>query len=133
MCNWSVASPLERELIPADAGAELAVSEVAKKQFQSWRLMRQLVLQHLGREHAQAAKLVNRYRRRKQLQVGDTVLVADPKLTKERAGRAPWKRPLGNFGRITEVTYNKANIRGADGTLLRDVHHDWIVSDPSGG
>ena len=62
MCNWSVASPLERELIPADAGAELVDSEVAKKQFQSWRLMRQLVLQHLGREHAQAAKLVNRYR-----------------------------------------------------------------------
>ena len=41
--RWSLASPLERELIGAEEGAPLAISEVAKQQFEDWRLMRALV------------------------------------------------------------------------------------------
>ena len=48
--KWSLASPLERELICYDESAQMAVSDIAKKQFQDWQLLRGIVLQHLGRE-----------------------------------------------------------------------------------
>ena len=128
--RWSLASPLERELLPADAGEPLAVTEIARNQFQEWRTMRQLVLQHLGREGRRSAALANRYRPSRQLHEGDHVLVSDPKLTKERAGRAPWKRPLGNYGRVIAVKGSKVDIRCADGVLLKDVHADWVVVIP---
>ena len=123
-------APLERELLAGDSAESLAITDVAREQFEQWTAMRLLVLQHVGREGRRHAELVNRYRRAKQLHEGDSVLVSDPRLTKERAGRTPWRRPLGGHGRVIAVRGSKVDIKGHDGILLKDVHQDCAVLVP---
>ena len=110
--RWSLASPIERELLAADLGGPVAVSELLRQHMDDWKSVRQLVLQRMGREGRRRAALANRFRRPRQLAEGQSVLVKDPKLTKERAGRTPWRRPLSTFGQITGVNGKKVDIRG---------------------
>ena len=116
--------------MPPDAGEVVAVSDLARSQFAEWRATRQLILQHLEREGRRHADLVNRFRVPKQLHERQTVLVADPKLTKARTGRTPWKRPLGSAGKVVAVKGSKVDTRCHNGIVLRDILHDWVVVIP---
>jgi hypothetical protein len=125
---WSIATPLERELLPADRGELVSISDHAVGQFTSWKAARALVLQHRGREGRRRADLANRYRREsKQLREGDSVLVAGPLLKRE--ARHPWRSPLGGHVRVVRVKGAKVDIHTESG-LLEDVHHDLVIVIP---
>ena len=63
------------------------------------------------------------------IQVGDRVLWQDPKMTKERAGRTPRKRPLMGPGSVTRVDNRRCEIRTDDGLILKDDHLVVIPRD----
>ena len=60
--SWSIVSPLERELLPLEPAAADTVSDVARTQFDAFRKVRSIMLQHKSREGQRRAELANRVR-----------------------------------------------------------------------
>ena len=75
--------------------------------------------------------MANCYRPARDLHEGDSAPASDPKLGKNQAGRAPWKRPLTSFGRVTKVVGNKVDVQTAGGVILREVNRDRVVVIPN--
>ena len=82
--RWSLSTPLERELQPFQIQEFEPVEEYAKKLFQTYRELKVKVLTHLKSKSLERAELTNRFRRSKSFQVGDRVIVRDPR--HKRAG-----------------------------------------------
>ena len=75
------------------------------------------------------AELTNRFRTARELHPGQRVLIRDPKLSKEVAGKTAWRRPLPP-GTVVEVRGRKATVRRDDGALLKDLHLENLVELP---
>ena len=120
--QWSLASPLERELLPLEPASREPASESAQ-----FTRLRQLVLQSSGREKKRSAELANRFRRSREMREGDVVLCRDPRLSKDKAGRAPWKRPLQRVV-VESVSGSRATIRiEPGGHRLEGVHAENLI------
>ena len=91
--RWSMSSALERELQPFQIQEFEPVSEYIRNIFQCYREIRVKVLSHLKDKSLQRAELANRFRRNKQINVGDKVIIRD-KRAKALGGRTPYKQPL---------------------------------------
>ena len=89
---WSLASPLEREILPLDVPEAEAVSDIAVTQFGKFQQVRDVYLQHKANEGRRRMELANRQRSQRSLQKGDRVLYKDPKMVKSVAGHAPGRR-----------------------------------------
>ena len=98
--SWSLSTSLERELLPFETARDEPISEMAQRMFGDFRKLQRLVKDMVGKEAKRAQELANRHRPEKLLRTGDRVLWRDPKMTKERAGRTPWKRALIGPGTI---------------------------------
>ena len=118
--------------MPFEPAPKEPISEIAKKQFQQFRRLRELVLATRASEGRRRAELTNRFRRGVQFRENDRVMWRDPKLAKTVAGRAPWKRPLYGPGRVTDVRCNRIDVRReSDGVIVRSLHAENIVMMPS--
>ena len=51
-------------------------------------------------------------------------------MSKERAGRTPWHRPLVGAGTVTRVENRRIELRTDDGLIIRDGHIDDMVVIP---
>ncbi|CAK0840013.1 unnamed protein product, partial [Prorocentrum cordatum] len=129
--GWSLASPLERELLPLEPAVREAVSDVAAAQFEQFRRLREVYLQHRARAGRRRAELANRARSSRRPEVGDMVLFKDPKLSKAVAGHAPGRRPLRGPFEVLSTKGNVATLRDPETQqVLKDVHGDFLVGVP---
>ena len=129
--RWSLATPLEREMLLFSVPEKTAISEVARAEFAGFRALRRLLVERLGAQHRRAAELQNRHRSARAVRVGQRVLVRDPRLTQQGAGKLAWRRPLPP-GTVTEVDRSgrKATVRRDDGAVLKSVHVENLVDLP---
>jgi len=58
------------------------------------------------------------------------VLWRDSKMTKERAGRTPWKRALIGPGTVQGASGRRVDIRTDDGIVIRGAHIDDLLVIP---
>ncbi|CAK0835569.1 unnamed protein product [Prorocentrum cordatum] len=129
--GWSLASPLERELLPLEPAVREAVSDVAAAQFEQFRRLREVYLQHRARAGRRRAELANRTRSSRRPEVGDMVLFKDPKLSKAVAGHAPGRRPLRGPFEVLSTKGNVATLRDPETQqVLKDIHGDFLVGVP---
>ena len=56
---WSIVSPVERELLPFEPAQVETVSQVARTQFDAFRKVRSIMLQHRYKEGRRRAELAN--------------------------------------------------------------------------
>ena len=54
----------------------------------------------------------------------------DVKMSKERAGRTPWHRPLVGPGTVTRVENRRVELRTDDGLIIKNGHIDDMVVIP---
>ena len=129
--GWSLASPLERELLPLEPAKREAASDVATAQFEQFRRLREVHLQHRGRTARRRAELANRTRSSRKPEVGDVVMFKDPKLAKAVAGHAPGRRPLRGPFEVVSAKGNVATLRDPETRqTLKDVHGDFLIGVP---
>eukprot|EP00969_Alexandrium_andersonii_P269100 11893668-Alexandrium_andersonii.AAC.1 len=60
---------------------------IRDRDFAAYRKVREVLAAHVGRTNRRAAELASRFRRPRELAVGQRVLVRDPKMNKEISGR----------------------------------------------
>ena len=129
--GWSLASPLERELLPLEPAKREAASDVAAAQFEQFKRLREVYLQHRARSARRRAELANRTRSSRRPEVGDMVMFKDPKLSKAVAGHAPGRRPLRGPFKVQAVKGNVATLFDPETRqTLKDVHGDFLVGVP---
>ena len=129
--GWSLASPLERELLPWEPAKREAVSDVAAAQFEQFRRLREVHLQQRARAGRRRAELANRTRSSRRPEVGDMVMFKDPKLSKAVAGHAPGRRPLRGPFKVVAVKGNVATLLDPETKqTLKDVHGDFMIGVP---
>ena len=115
-----------------EPAAREPLSEVARRQFAAFRKLRELVLQERAKHGRRRAEFANRYRRAAHLKEGDRVLFKDPKLSKEYAGRAAWKRGMVGPCLVHRVRGNRVDLtRISDGLFIPEVHADNLLALPS--
>ena len=127
---WSLSTSLERELMPFTTAPDEPISDMAQRLFGDFRKLQRLVKDMVGKEAKRAQELANRHRPDKLIQSGDRVLWWDPKMTKERAGRTPWKRALVGPGTVLAAPGRRLDIRTDDGVIIRDAHLDDVLVIP---
>ena len=76
--QWSIASPIDRELLPFEPPKHLTVSEVARTQFTAFQKLREAILQHTYQTGQRRAEIANRVRTDRQPEVGDKVMYGTP-------------------------------------------------------
>jgi hypothetical protein len=92
-CAWSVASPLEKDLLVGEHSPKESLTDGVRTLFESWRLIRNASQKVRAQEAIKRRDSTNRRRGGRYPEVGDRVLVRDPKLTKKVAGHGPGMRP----------------------------------------
>ena len=103
--GWSLASPLERELIGRETLEFEPVEEATKKLFKAYREIRVKVLGWQAASAAQRADRANRFRKVKVVEIGDLVVYRDPRL------RSGCGHPGGsNFPNLCASRPNKETV-----------------------
>ena len=118
--GWSLASPLERELLPLEPAKREAVSDVAAAQFEQFRRLPYTYLQHRARAGRRRAELANRTRSPRKPEVRGVVMQRDPKLAKAAAGHAPGRRPLRGPFEVAATNGNAACLLARLGQRVVD-------------
>ena len=106
--GWSLASPLERELIGRECWEFEPIEESTKRLFQSYREVRVKVLGWQAASSAQRAERANRFRKVKVVEIGDLVVYRDPRL--RSGGRTPWRKQLSEPLRIVAKQGNRVDL-----------------------
>ena len=75
--RWSIANPLERELLALDLGSFEDMSQYTKELFKGYREVKANVLDHLRKSSQVRADLANRHRKQTTYQIGDYVMWAN--------------------------------------------------------
>ena len=128
--RWSTASPLERELLPLEPAPAEPLSDVARRDFQHYRQVRELLLQHTGRQGRRNAELANRFRRARSAHVGAKVFLRDPKLQSAGVGRTPRRRLL-QPAEVIKVEGHRVDLRKPYGVVFKGVHLENFVEIPT--
>ena len=111
--RWSLASPLERALQPFTVNQFEPMTEYVAKLFANYRDIWVKVTSHIKDTAQKRADLANRFRKGKELAVGQRVLIRDPQL--RRAGRRGWYKQPSAPGTIVEMHGNQCTVRRDDG------------------
>ncbi|CAK8988949.1 unnamed protein product [Durusdinium trenchii] len=138
--GWSIACPLERELLGQSVWEFEPVEEHTKKLFRSYREIRVKVLGRYAASSAKRAERANRFRKVKVVEIGDLVVYRDPRL--RSGGRTPWRKQLSEPYRVVAQRGNRVDlespveggVRGGTSSsarrLLRDVHMEDLLLVP---
>ena len=136
--GWSIACPLERELLGQSVWEFEPVEEHTKKLFRSYREIRVKVLGWYAASSAKRAERANRFRKVKVVEIGDLVVYRDPRL--RSGGRTPWRKqlsePVAQRGnRVDLESPVEGGVRGGTSSsarrLLRDVRvEDLLLAPP---
>ena len=129
--QWSLRSPLSRELTAFEVGELEPVSEYVSRIFKSYREIKQHVLNHLFAKKEKRAQLANRCRYPKPIEPGVIVVLRDPK-HKKAGGRTAGKQPSIEKCEVVEVRGNRMTVKQPDGTLLKEVHTENVLVVPPG-
>ena len=89
--SWILAKPLERELLRWSASPALPASDVARNQFLQFRKLRDVMLEHKGKEGKRRADLVNRFQNPRLAEVSCCVTPRSRRAVRAR----PWQEALG--------------------------------------
>ena len=127
--RWSLATPLEKELQPFTVAQFEPVTEYAKGLFKRYREVKVRVQGFLQESSQKRADLANRHRRSKGVQVGDEVVLRDPRQRKA-GGRSPYRQPYTDPALITEIHGNKCTLRKQDGTTVEHIHLEDVMKVP---
>ena len=100
--GWSLASPLERELLPFELPQREAVSDVAAAQFEQFRNLRQRMLALRARDGRRRAELANRSRSSRRPEIGDQVLYNDPNCAKHSQATPQGSVVCGGRSRLSQ-------------------------------
>ncbi|CAK8990984.1 unnamed protein product, partial [Durusdinium trenchii] len=138
--GWSIACPLERELLGQSVWEFEPVEEHTKKLFRSYREIRVKVLGWYAASSAKRAERANRFRKVKVVEIGDLVVYRDPRL--RSGGRTPWRKQLSEPYRVVAQRGNRVDlespveggVRGGTSSsarrLLRDAHMEDLLLVP---
>ena len=135
--GWSLACPLERELLGQEVWEFEPVEEHTKKLFRSYREIRVKVLGWYAAASAKRADKANRFRKVKAVEIGDLVVYRDLRL--RSGGRTPWRKQLSEPLRVVAQRGNRVDLESPDagsagGTssrrFLRDVHIEDLLLVP---
>ena len=130
--SWSIASPLERELLPLDEGESQSVAEVVRKQFDGFRRMRETVLAHRAREGAARVEIANKGRSTKIMEVDDRLLLRDPSRRRAKAGHGPGKPTPAGPLKIVAARGNLLDLKHMEtGVTHEAVHAENVVLLPT--
>ena len=106
--GWSIACPLERELLGQSVWEFEPVEEHTKKLFRSYREIRVKVLGWYAASSAKRAERANRFRKVKVVEIGDLVVYRDPRL--RSGGRTPWRKQLSEPYRVVAQRGNRVDL-----------------------
>ena len=129
--QWSMHTPLARELLPFRVGELEPLSDYASRLFQSYREIRQHVLTFLFATKEKRAQLANRFRHAKPIVEGMRVTLRDPRHRKA-GGRTANKQPSSDPCEVTKVEGNRLTVRFPSGKTVKDVHTEDVVVVPPG-
>ena len=129
--QWSLATPLERELHHMEAYEFEPISEYARNLFRAYRDLRVRIAGWQAETSEKRAGLANRFRRSKEVQVGDRVLYKDPR-QKAAGGRTPWKEQLSGPWEVIGANGNRLKLRKEDDKSEIDAHTEDVVTVPTG-
>ena len=128
--SWSLAIPLEKDLMPFQVLDFEPISEYAKSLFKRYRELRALVLEKQAAASQKRADLANRFRRSRRLEEGDMVVYRDPR-ARSAGGRTPWRTGMSEPCIVDSVQGNHAVLKRADGSTF-EAHLEDIILVPSG-
>ena len=129
--QWSLATPLERELHQMEAFEFEPISEYASNLFRAYRDLRVRIAGWQAETSEKRADLANRFRKSKEIKVGDKVLYKDPR-QKAAGGRTPWKEPLSGPWEVIETTGNRLKLRKDKDKSEIEAHTEDVVVVPQG-
>ena len=127
--RWSLAMPLEKEMQPFTVCEFEPMSEYVAKLFSNYREIRVRVLGWLKASSEKRADLANRFRVSKDIQIGQKVVLRDPRQRKA-GGRTPYRQPYTDPCSVEKVTGNKMVLRKQDGTLIENIHMEDVLVVP---
>ena len=127
--RWSLATPLEKELRPFCVSQFEPVDEFLKELFKRYRYIRTSVRGWLKEASAKRAAQANKTRFSKTLQVGDEVVVRDPRQRKA-GGRMGYRQPYTDPARVLKINGNKCKLKLANGTEIEDIHTEDVIKVP---
>ena len=127
--RWSMATPLDKELQLFVVNQFEPITDYLKSLFKNYREIRVRVLGWLKDASAKRADLANRFRRFKNIQPGDEVVVRDPRQRKA-GGRAPYRQPYTDPVVVLDIHGNKCSLRTRDGTKLYEIHLEDVMLVP---
>ena len=127
--RWSLTTALERELQPFQVQEFEPLDDYVRKLFRTYRDIKVKVMTHLQSKSLERAELANRFRKGKNLVVGDTVVIRDQR-QRRAGGRTPYKQPLTDPYVVTELHGNKCSLRKPDGNLISNVHLEDVLLVP---
>ena len=130
--RWSVASPLANDLSPLETMEVEPLSDYVQRLFAEYRTIRDRVLKWYANSSEKRAKLANRFRKVREIQVGMRVVYRDPRV-RAAGGRTPWKQPLSEPLAMEAVEGNKLKLRRKDGTLVYPAHIEDCIVVPERG
>ena len=129
--QWSVASPLAKDLRPSDQSADLPENEFLRKVFVNYSALRHTVREAQARASLASATRANRFRPTRVVQEGDLIMHRDPR-SQRAGGRTPWAKGLAGPATVVEIIGNAVQERTTDGVAVRGIHLDDLVVIPPG-
>ena len=128
--RWSLAMPLEKELLPFEVLEFEPISDYAWNLFRTYRELRAGLIKRLAAASEQRAQLANRFRRSRTLEAGMSVVYRDPR-AKSAGGRTAWRPALSEPCSVISVSGNRAKLKKPDGSII-EAHVEDIIVVPAG-
>ena len=127
--QWSIASPLAKDLRPFVPLADLRKTNSCAKFFVNYSALRHTVREAQARASLASATRANRFRPTRVVQEGDLIMYRDPR-AQRAGGRTPWAKGLAGPATVVEITGNTVQVRTTDGVTVRGIHLDDLVVVP---
>ena len=131
-CGWPVASPLEKDLLVSERSPKESLADGVRTLFESWRMIRNASQKVRAEEAMKRRDSTNRRRGGRYPEVGDRVLLRDPKLSKRVAGHAPGMRPAKGPFLVKTAVGGRVTLEDVvSGRILQDQHADHLIYLPA--
>jgi len=107
------------------------ISDYARNLFRAYRDLRVRIAGWQAEASEKRAELANRFRKSKEVKIGDKVLYKDPR-QKAAGGRTPWKEPLSGPWEVVGTNGNRLKLQKEDDKSEIEAHAEDVVIVPTG-
>ena len=128
--SWSSALKLEKDLQPFQLRDFEPVTDYARKLFTEYREIRETVINKKLKESQARADTTNRFRKSRELRVGQKVAYRDPRVV-AAGGRSHYRRPLTSATISEVISKTKCKLITDAGVTLENCHVEDFILMPA--